>query len=102
MEHGAAAAAALCPSCWATLPRAARLGPGATPPGAPGARSRSSPSLSSHRRKAGAQPEPAELFAQQEEEPVPWAGDQEDDEDDDNDDENNDDGQDTWAFEQDE
>lgn len=75
---------------------------GATPPGAPGARSRSSPSLSSHRRKAGAQPEPAELFAQQEEEPVPWAGDQEDDEDDDNDDENNDDGQDTWAFEQDE
>ncbi|XP_034365930.2 protein FAM217A isoform X2 [Arvicanthis niloticus] len=53
-------------------------------------------------KKAGAQPEPAELFAQQEEEPVPWAGDQEDNEDDDNDDENNDDGQDTWAFEQDE
>lgn len=48
-------------------------------------------------RKAGAQPEPAELFAQQEEEPEPWAGDQEDYDDDDDDD-----GQDTWAFEEDE
>lgn len=75
---------------------------GATPPGAPAARSRSSSSLSSHRRKAGAQPEPAELFAQQEE-PVPWAGDQEDDEEDDKDEnDDDDDGQDTWAFEQDE
>lgn len=75
------------------------LVPGATPPGAPAARSRCSPSWSSHRRKAGAQPEPAELFAQQEEEPEPWAGDQEDYDDDDDDD---DDGQDTWAFEEDE
>lgn len=71
------------------------------------ARSRCSPSLSSHRRKPGAQPEPAELFAQQEEEPVSWAGDQEDDDedadaDDDDDDDDDDDGQDTWAFEADE
>lgn len=71
---------------------------GATPPGAPAACSRCSPSLSSHRRKAGVQPEPAELFAQQEEEPVPWAGDQEDNDND----EEDDDGQDTWAFEADE
>uniref|UniRef100_A0A8C6GBJ5 Family with sequence similarity 217, member A n=1 Tax=Mus spicilegus TaxID=10103 RepID=A0A8C6GBJ5_MUSSI len=54
--------------------------------------------------KAGVQPEPTELFAQQEEEPVPWAGDQEDDDKDDNnnDEDNNDDGQDTWDFEADE
>ncbi|XP_021036065.1 protein FAM217A isoform X1 [Mus caroli] len=49
--------------------------------------------------KAGVQPEPTELFAQQEEEPVPWAGDQEDDKDDNNNDEDDDD---TWAFEADE
>ncbi|XP_006516848.1 protein FAM217A isoform X4 [Mus musculus] len=56
--------------------------------------------------KAGVQPEPTELFAQQEEEPVPWAGDQEDDDKDDNnndeDDDDDDDGQDTWDFEADE
>lgn len=79
---------------------------GATPPGAPAAGSRCSPSLSSHHRKAGVQPEPTELFAQQEEEPVPWAGDQEDDDKDDNnndeDDDDDDDGQDTWDFEADE
>ncbi|XP_031215063.1 protein FAM217A isoform X4 [Mastomys coucha] len=63
---------------------------------------------SSTTTKAGAQPEPAELFAQQEEEPVPWAGDQEDNKDEDNDnnddddDNNDDDGQDTWDFEVDE
>lgn len=76
-------------SCWATHPLAARPGPGATPPGAPAARSRLS--LSSRRRKAEAQPAPAELLAQHEEEPATRAGGEEEDA-----------GQDTWVFEADE
>lgn len=101
-------AATLCPSCRGDASSCRPAWSGVRPRrGAPAARSRCSPSLSSHRRKAGAQPEPAELFAQQEEKPVPWAGDQEDDKDDkdnndDDDDINDDDGQDTCDFEVDE
>lgn len=76
-------------SCWATHPPAARPGPGATPPGAPAARSRLS--LSSRRRKAEAQPAPAELLTQHEEEPAPRTEGKEEDA-----------GQDTWVFEADE